>query len=90
MESHFVWWNTEHRPLDVHRLTEDVIATSLHYSPKRRERFLHARVALAELMAILYGHSKLPRTAIDCRGRPFLSIPACPTSAWPMAATSSG
>ncbi|MEG2830190.1 MAG: hypothetical protein RR903_12035, partial [Edwardsiella sp. (in: enterobacteria)] len=67
MESHFVWWNTEHRPLDVHRLTEDVIATSLHYSPKRRERFLHARVALAELMAILYGHSKLPRTAIDCR-----------------------
>ncbi|ACY86378.1 4'-phosphopantetheinyl transferase superfamily protein [Edwardsiella piscicida] len=78
MESHFVWWNTEHRPLDVHRLTEDVIATSLHYSPKRRERFLHARVALAELMAILYGHSKLPRTAIDCRGRPFFIDPSLP------------
>ena len=78
MESHFIWWNTEHRPLDVHRLTEDVIATSLHYSPKRRERFLHARVALAELMAILYGYSKLPRTAIDRHGRPFFIDPTLP------------
>ena len=41
MENHFAWWYLSNRPLDVYRLTEDLIATSLHYSPKRRERFLH-------------------------------------------------
>lgn len=77
MENHFAWWYLSNRPLDVYRLTEDLIATSLHYSPKRRERFLHGRALLAELMFQLYGYEKLPRLAIALVVGPVLLILRC-------------
>ncbi|STQ82888.1 Uncharacterised protein [Hafnia alvei] len=59
MDNHFAWWYLSNQALNVHRLTDDLITTSLHYSPKRRERFLHGRALLAELMFQLYGYEKI-------------------------------
>lgn len=78
MDNHFAWWYLSNQPLNVHRLTDDLITTSLHYSPKRRERFLHGRALLAELMFQLYGYEKLPRLAVAPSGRPCFVDPTLP------------
>lgn len=46
MDNHFAWWYLSNQALNVHRLTDDLITTSLHYSPKRRERFCMAEHCL--------------------------------------------
>lgn len=78
MDNHFAWWYLSNQALNVHRLTDDLITTSLHYSPKRRERFLHGRALLAELMFQLYGYEKLPRLAVAPSGRPCFVDPTLP------------
>lgn len=78
MASHFVRWALVHHPLNLQRLPQKLIENSEHLNEKRRERFLAARVLLAELMLRVYGMQQLPALITMSSGRPCFADPELP------------
>ncbi|MCS3406520.1 4'-phosphopantetheinyl transferase superfamily protein [Serratia sp. AKBS12] len=70
MACHFARWSTTPTQLNTQRLSAELIASSVTFSAKRRQRFLQGRILLAEMMFYLYGLAKLPPIATTPTGRP--------------------
>ena len=70
MACHYAKWILSDQEPDLRRLNPDLVATATTFSAKRRQRYLHGRVLLAEMMAYFYGIPFLPRIITPPNGRP--------------------
>jgi phosphopantetheinyl transferase len=70
MACHFARWIPTSTALDTRRLSAEVVAATIAFSIKRRQRFLQGRILLAEMMFYLYGLPTLPPIATTPTGRP--------------------
>jgi phosphopantetheinyl transferase len=70
MACHFSRWAISENEPDTRRLSADLVSSTLAFSPKRRQRFLHSRALLGEMMFYLYGMNTLPKIITAPNGRP--------------------
>lgn len=78
MACHFARWTITESEPDTHRLPEDVLTVANTLDPKLRQRFIHGRVLLAELMFYLYGMTQLPKIITLPSGRPSFAASGLP------------
>ncbi|WAT00613.1 4'-phosphopantetheinyl transferase family protein [Rouxiella chamberiensis] len=78
MACHFARWRVTESEPDTHRLPADVLTFANTLAPKLRQRFIHGRVLLAELMFYLFGMTQLPQIIILPSGRPSFAASGLP------------
>ncbi|QKJ89240.1 4'-phosphopantetheinyl transferase superfamily protein [Paramixta manurensis] len=78
MASHFVRWTFIHNSTNIQRIPEKLVENTKNFSERRRERYLAARMLLAELMLRLYGIPQLPAVITTSSGRSCFADPELP------------
>ena len=70
MACHYAKWTLSDTQPDLRRLNPELATAAAAFSVKRRQRYLHGRGLLAEMMAYFYGIPLLPKIITPPSGRP--------------------